>query len=340
MVFQNYALYPHMSVYSNMAFGLKMRKVPKDEIDRRVHAAAKILQLEEYLDRKPGELSGGQCQRVALGRAIVRDTRLFLMDEPLSNLDAKLRVQMRSEIVNLHNTIGATTIYVTHDQTEAMTMASRIVVMKKGYVQQIGTPKEVYANPANVFVATFIGSPAMNIIKASFENGTVSFHDGFKIDLGAKGKKAIKSFYEQQSDKLKARNAELDELLANEDLAPSFREIYEEEKKQIGEKLAVYANYDGVAAMPIYFGIRPEDIHAHGVKSEATNLSDPLKVKVFSAEYLGKEYFVHADIGSDRIIAKIGAGKELKSGEEIELDIDLDKITLFDSLSELAIPLK
>ena len=340
MVFQNYALYPHMSVYSNMAFGLKMRKVPKEEIDRRVHAAAKILQLEEYLDRKPGELSGGQCQRVALGRAIVRDTRLFLMDEPLSNLDAKLRVQMRSEIVNLHNTIGATTIYVTHDQTEAMTMASRIVVMKKGYVQQIGTPKEVYANPANVFVATFIGSPAMNIIKASFENGVVSFHDGFKIDLGSKGKKAIKSFYEQQSDKLKARNAELDELLANEDLVPSFREIYEEEKKQIGEKLAVYANYDGVAAMPIYFGIRPEDIHAHGVKSEATNLSDLLKVKVFSAEYLGKEYFVHADIGSDRIIAKIGAGKELKSGEEIELDIDLDKITLFDTLSELAIPLK
>ena len=136
------------------------------------------------------------------------------------------------------------------------------------------------------------------------------------------------SLYKQQSDKLKARTAELDELLANEDLAPSFREIYEEEKKQIGEKLAVYANYDGVAAMPIYFGIRPEDIHAHG------------KVKVFSAEYLGKEYFVHADIGSDRIIAKIGAGKELKSGEEIELDIDLDKITLFDSLSELAIPLK
>ena len=160
MVFQSYALYPFMTVYENMAFGLQIRKTNKDEIDRRVRAAAKALEIEQYLDRKPKALSGGQRQRVALGRAIVRNAKVFLMDEPLSNLDAKLRVQMRSEIIRLHKNIGATTIYVTHDQTEAMTMASRIVIMKDGYIQQIGTPKEIYQNPVNMFVAGFIGSPA------------------------------------------------------------------------------------------------------------------------------------------------------------------------------------
>ena len=165
MVFQNYALYPHMSVFDNMAFGLKLRKVPKAEIAERVHEAAEILGLEEYLNRKPKQLSGGQRQRVALGRAIVRSPKVFLMDEPLSNLDAKLRVQMRSEIAKIHQRVGATTIYVTHDQTEAMTMASRIVIMKDGYIQQIGTPKEVYNYPANIFVGGFIGSPAMNFFK-------------------------------------------------------------------------------------------------------------------------------------------------------------------------------
>lgn len=164
MVFQSYALYPHMSVYDNMAFGMKIKKVPKDEIDKRIHEAARILEIEPYLKRKPKALSGGQRQRVALGRAIVRNAKVFLMDEPLSNLDAKLRVQMRSEIIKLHERIGATTIYVTHDQTEAMTMASRIVVMKDGYIQQIGAPKEIYEHPANMFVAGFLGSPAMNFI--------------------------------------------------------------------------------------------------------------------------------------------------------------------------------
>ncbi|WP_102348041.1 ABC transporter ATP-binding protein [Bacillus sp. Marseille-P3661] len=171
MVFQNYALYPHMTVYGNMAFGLKLRKVPKDEIDRRVKDAAKILGLEEYLKRKPKALSGGQRQRVALGRAIVRDAKVFLMDEPLSNLDAKLRVQMRAEIVKLHRRLGTTTIYVTHDQTEAMTMATRIVIIKDGVIQQVGTPKEVYNNPDNIFVGTFIGSPSMNMFTGKLENG-------------------------------------------------------------------------------------------------------------------------------------------------------------------------
>ena len=170
MVFQSYALYPHMSVYENMAFGLKIRRMPKYEIDKRVHEAARILQIEEYLDRKPKALSGGQRQRVALGRAIVRNAKVFLMDEPLSNLDAKLRVQMRSEIVKLHQALGATTIYVTHDQTEAMTMASRIVVMKLGRIQQVGTPIEIYNHPANLFVAGFIGSPAMNFLKVKYDS--------------------------------------------------------------------------------------------------------------------------------------------------------------------------
>ncbi len=159
MVFQNYALYPHLTVYENMAFGLQTRKFDKADIDVRVKRAAEILQITQYLDRLPKELSGGQMQRVALGRAIVRDAKVFLMDEPLSNLDAKLRVSMRSEIIKLHKQINATTIYVTHDQTEAMTMASRIVVMKDGYIQQIGAPEDVYAHPANMFVATFIGAP-------------------------------------------------------------------------------------------------------------------------------------------------------------------------------------
>jgi len=171
MVFQNYALYPHMTVYDNMAFGLKLRKFSKKEIDERVHNAAEILGLEPYLTRKPKALSGGQRQRVALGRAIVRDAKLFLMDEPLSNLDSKLRVQMRAEIAKLHLRLKTTTIYVTHDQTEAMTMASRIVVMKDGLIQQIGTPKEVYDEPDNVFVGGFIGSPSMNFFEGKVVNG-------------------------------------------------------------------------------------------------------------------------------------------------------------------------
>ncbi len=164
MVFQSYALYPHMTVYDNMAFGLKLRKMPKDIIEKKVNEAAEILGLTPYLKRKPKALSGGQRQRVALGRAIVRDAKVFLMDEPLSNLDAKLRVQMRGELIKLHNTIETTTIYVTHDQIEAMTMAHRIVVMKDGYIMQVGAPKDIYDYPENLFVAGFIGTPPMNFI--------------------------------------------------------------------------------------------------------------------------------------------------------------------------------
>lgn len=182
MVFQNYALYPHMNVYDNMAFGLKLRKFKKDEIEKRVKNAAKILGLEAYLDRKPKALSGGQRQRVALGRAIVRDAKVFLMDEPLSNLDAKLRVQMRAEIQKLHQRLQTTTIYVTHDQTEAMTMATRLVVMKDGIIQQVGAPKDVYDNPENIFVGGFIGSPSMNFLNGTLKDGHLLL-DNLKIKV-------------------------------------------------------------------------------------------------------------------------------------------------------------
>lgn len=178
MVFQNYALYPHMTVFDNMAFSLKMRKLPKEETERLVTETAEILGISEYLERKPKELSGGQRQRVAVGRAIVRHPKVFLFDEPLSNLDAKLRVQMRNELARLHSQLGATMIYVTHDQAEAMTLGDRIVVLKDGFIQQVAKPLEVYNNPRNRFVAGFIGSPAMNFFKAEISGGVILSADG------------------------------------------------------------------------------------------------------------------------------------------------------------------
>ena len=184
MVFQNYALYPHMSVYNNLAYGLKNRKTPKNEIDKRIRAAAKMLEIEQYLDRKPRALSGGQRQRVAMGRAIVREPKAFLFDEPLSNLDAQLRVAMRTEIKALHQRLTTTIIYVTHDQIEAMTMADRIVVMNGGNIEQIGTPLELYDEPANSFVARFIGSPSMNMLSGTVRGGDFIADDGTVIALG------------------------------------------------------------------------------------------------------------------------------------------------------------
>ena len=196
MVFQNYALYPHMTVYENMAFGLKLRKVPKDEIDEKVKEAAEILGITEYLQRKPKALSGGQRQRVAIGRAIVRHPQVFLMDEPLSNLDAKLRNQMRAELIKLRQNVNTTFVYVTHDQTEAMTLGDRIVIMKDGFIQQIGTPQEVFDHPSNLFVAGFIGSPQMNFFDAELvANGgkyAVRLADAI-IDLPEATQKALKA---------------------------------------------------------------------------------------------------------------------------------------------------
>ncbi len=202
MVFQNYALYPHMNVYDNMAFGLKLRKFPKEEIDRRVNEAAEILSIEPLLQRKPKQLSGGQRQRVALGRAIVREPKVFLMDEPLSNLDAKLRVQMRTELSKLHDRLQTTVIYVTHDQTEAMTMGDRIVVLKDGFVQQVDDPLTLYNQPNNMFVAGFIGSPAMNFMDAKLikegNNYYLDGHGEFKIKVPEDKNSLIKDYADKE----------------------------------------------------------------------------------------------------------------------------------------------
>ncbi|MDR1558835.1 MAG: sn-glycerol-3-phosphate ABC transporter ATP-binding protein UgpC [Clostridiales bacterium] len=213
MVFQNYALYPHMSVYDNMAFGLKLRKMPKPEIDKRVHEAARILDIEQLLDRKPKALSGGQRQRVAMGRAIVREPKVFLMDEPLSNLDAKLRVQMRTEITKLHQRLQTTFIYVTHDQTEAMTLGTRIVVLKDGIVQQVDSPINLYNKPVNLFVGEFIGSPQMNMIDALVQrsgNAVFLTFGEFKIKLPeSKSKALLEGGYDGKTVKMGIRPEDL-----------------------------------------------------------------------------------------------------------------------------------
>lgn len=312
MVFQSYALYPHMTVYDNLAFGLEVRHVPKAEIEERINRAAKILQIEDYLDRKPKALSGGQCQRVALGRAIVRNSKVFLMDEPLSNLDAKLRVQMRSEIVKLHNELGSTTIYVTHDQTEAMTMASRIVVMNKGYVQQIGSPKEIYDHPANTFVATFIGSPAMNILNAHYKKGTVNFENGFKIDLSKDMIKKVKEFYKLEAERLKA---------------------YENRDNEANKLLESYENILATEDYPILFGIRPEDVINVGGFTPAKNQTESMAAKVVLAELLGNEYHLHIAFGQKELIAKVYAGSQINNQDSINVAFDADKIHLFDYAS-------
>ena len=277
MVFQNYALYPHMSVFDNMAFGLKLRKVPKAEIAERVHEAAEILGLEEYLNRKPKQLSGGQRQRVALGRAIVRSPKVFLMDEPLSNLDAKLRVQMRSEIAKIHQRVGATTIYVTHDQTEAMTMASRIVIMKDGYIQQIGTPKEVYNYPANIFVGGFIGSPAMNFFK---------------------GRLVDKAFVTEGEEQVKITLT---------------KEVYERIK-----------NYEG---HNIVLGIRPENVN---VVAATTKKAGTISMEADVVELLGHELIVYGYVDGQRILLKTSAANDIKVGDVIKVNIDMENIHFFD----------
>ena len=250
MVFQNYALYPHMTVYDNMAFGLKLRKVPKDEIDKMVREAAKILDLEALLDRKPKALSGGQRQRVAMGRAIVRQPKVFLMDEPLSNLDAKLRGQMRIEISKLHQKLGTTIIYVTHDQTEAMTLGTRIVVMNAGVVQQVDTPQTLYDRPCNLFVAGFIGSPQMNFVDAVCKvNGSeVSLIAGpSEIKLpAAKAKKLIDGGYDGKTVVLGIRPEDVHdepEFLAKspDTVIEAKIRVYE----MLGAEVFLYFDYEG-----------------------------------------------------------------------------------------------
>lgn len=328
MVFQSYALYPHMTVYNNMAFGLKIRHLPREEIDRRVREAARILQIEEYLDRKPKALSGGQRQRVALGRAIVRNAKVFLMDEPLSNLDAKLRVQMRSEIIKLHEALGATTIYVTHDQTEAMTMASRIVVMKKGYIQQVGSPIDIYNQPANLFVATFIGSPAMNIMTAKYDKGVIELAGGIKIKLDKPFVEAHDKFYEEEIKLTEEKIAQLEAKLAE---SRSGNKHLEEEianlKAAIEEfKLALQQPHD------LAYGIRPEDIHEEGARVD--DLGDKYEINVAVAELLGHEYYIHSDFGGIDLVAKIPLTHEIKIGDNMKIAFAVKKAHIFDLRTE------
>ena len=434
MVFQSYALYPHMSVSGNMSFGLRIRKVPtlqydkegkplqainkglikdlereyknlllfkedcktsesekipeidkdleeikakieylkvtpvdvyknkhlpKEVIRERVLNAADILQIREYLDRKPKALSGGQCQRVALGRAIVRNAKVFLMDEPLSNLDAKLRVQMRSEIIRLHNQLKATTIYVTHDQTEAMTMATRIVVMSKGYIQQIGTPIEIYNHPANLFVATFIGSPAMNLLKGRISDGIIKFDNNYQIDLGKEAKEKTLSFYKTELESYKKekedllanfveRNLLIEKInhlktLENNDKNKLDIEKIEHELEHVtksNERLSFledaiikYQEFIKNNKFDVVFGIRPEDIYEENKAFTDGKLSEVIDGKVNVAELLGHEYFVHVDFDNEDLVAKIAAKRIINQEENIKLVLDLSKAHIFDAVS-------
>ncbi|MDD2533983.1 MAG: sn-glycerol-3-phosphate ABC transporter ATP-binding protein UgpC [Eubacteriales bacterium] len=284
MVFQNYALYPHMSVYDNMAFGLKLRKFPKDEIKRRVSEAAKILDITHLLERKPKALSGGQRQRVALGRAIVRDPKVFLMDEPLSNLDAKLRVQMRVEISKLHQRLNTTFIYVTHDQTEAMTMGTRIVVMKDGFIQQVNSPTELYMHPVNTFVAGFIGMPPMNFIpaKLAVANGLVnlSFY-GFTITLPEKySSESIKSYDGKEvilGVRSEAITDEASVVAANS--ACTFK-AHVDVVEMLGAETYLYVT---LGDMSITCRVDPTEKHSH-VGDNATFAIDGKRIHLFDKE--------------------------------------------------------
>ena len=337
MVFQSYALYPHMTVYDNMAFGLKIRHLPKAEIDKRVKEAANILQITEYLDRKPKALSGGQRQRVALGRAIVRNAKVFLMDEPLSNLDAKLRVQMRSEIIKLHEALNATTIYVTHDQTEAMTMASRIVVMKLGRIQQVGSPIDIYNKPANLFVATFIGSPAMNVMKASYDKGAITLLGGQTIHLGDEFAAAHDGFYQREIELNKAEIASLEEKRASAK-APKISKFSKKAVNPIAQideeiaKLKERIQKDEFAltgSHEIVFGLRPEDI-----EEVAGDAKEAYDIRVAVAELLGHEYYVHTDFGGIDLVAKIPLSHEIKIGDSLKIAFKNNKAHIFDPWSE------
>jgi len=348
MVFQNYALYPHLNVYDNLAFGLRMRHTPKAEIEVRVKEAARILDLTDYLDRKPSALSGGQCQRVALGRAIVRNSNLYLMDEPLSNLDAKLRVQMRSEIVRLHNELKTTTIYVTHDQTEAMTMANRIVVMKDGYIQQIGTPREIYNNPANIFVATFIGSPAMNIFEAQYDNGTLSIGDSYSIKLKEEYVKKHDAYYEAEVKRLAEeiehlekeikgceefleKKAHKEKVDKNSPYADSnYMSFMKMELEKVKPLLEKYQEIVKSKSHLLKMGIRPEDVIRPEDATKKVNLSNKFKTKVELSELLGREYYVHFILDKFRLISKVSDNDLISIGDEIELGFNLNNLHIFD----------
>ncbi|NQT27282.1 sn-glycerol-3-phosphate ABC transporter ATP-binding protein UgpC [candidate division KSB1 bacterium] len=289
MVFQNYALYPHMTVFDNMAFGLKLRKIAKNEIQDRVRDAADILGITDLLERKPKQLSGGQRQRVAVGRAIVRKPKVFLFDEPLSNLDAKLRVQMRKEISKLHQKLQATMIYVTHDQVEAMTMGDRIVVLKDGCTQQIDVPMTLYNKPENQFVAGFIGSPPMNIFNGKIvkESGLWFDEGQFKLKVPSRFEKNIESYVNKE----------------------------------------------------IIFGIRPEDIHQSGDKSDNEFLIS-VNVNVEVVEPMGNEVILYSSVGKHSAVARLDVQCQIKPGEDINLFFNIKKGHFFNAETKMSICLE
>ncbi|MBO4693300.1 MAG: sn-glycerol-3-phosphate ABC transporter ATP-binding protein UgpC [Clostridia bacterium] len=299
MVFQNYALYPHMTVFDNMAFGLKLRKTPKDEIRRRVEEAAKILDIEHLLERKPKALSGGQRQRVALGRAIVREPKVFLLDEPLSNLDAKLRAQMRTEISKLHQRLGTTFIYVTHDQTEAMTMGTRIVVMKAGFVQQVDTPQNLYLYPCNLFVAGFIGSPQMNFI----ESKIIKDGSDFFVEFGSEDTKT------RAGVKYKIK------LPAN---------------KNKDDCLEAYVGKE------VIMGIRPEHVH-NEEDLIAANGDGIVEADVEVTELMGAETYLYMNCEGQTINARVAPTNTARPGDKIKIALEPSKIHLFDKDTEVTI---
>lgn len=387
MVFQSYALYPHLSVYENLAFGLRgskikapeskldpedkkrieeefsaklaekkaalkgaskeekaaleveikllkrqknvaleqarkevldesgkpilvERKIRSGEIAERILSASKALQIEEYLSRKPTQLSGGQCQRVALGRAMVRNAKIFLLDEPLSNLDAKLRVQMRSELVQLHEKLGTTMLYVTHDQTEAMTMADRIVVMKDGLVQQIGTPMEVYQTPNNVFVATFIGSPNMNLLSGTVKGSSLFLGEN-EYPLDEEEQKSVRAFYKGKLGQI----------------ASSLQEVSKEEEKNLllEEKSKIEkALLEGI--YPVYFGIRPEDIL---LEEEEEECYPEMEITCQVSELLGAEYYLHFSFLGTEMVAKVPNKRAIAHGEKAKVSFKKKAIHLF-----------
>ena len=297
MVFQNYALYPHMTVYENMAFGLKLRKVPKETIKRRVEAAAKILGIENLLNRKPAQMSGGQKQRVALGRAIVREPKVFLLDEPLSNLDAKLRAAMRTEITKIHQTVGTTFIYVTHDQVEAMTMATRIVVMKDGFIQQVDSPQNLYDKPVNIFVAGFIGTPQMNFLNVVLEKRGDDAYITF-------GEKSIKLPAEKASDPA---------------LAPYF-----------GKEVIAGIRPELIHDEQIYLDNMPENIIEATVDvTELMGAEIYLYLAIEGAEAFNLDSNRGENIKND-IVAKVSSRSGARAGDKITIAIDASRIHLFD----------
>jgi multiple sugar transport system ATP-binding protein len=318
MVFQSYALYPHLSVYDNIAFGLKLRREKKGEIDRRVKEAADILGLEPFLKRKPRALSGGQRQRVAMGRAIVRQPQAFLMDEPLSNLDAKLRVQMRAEIARLQNDLGVTTIYVTHDQVEAMTMGDRVAVMRKGELQQVAAPQELYDHPVNLFVGGFIGSPAMNMVEATLEraNGGLSAQLGsHQVGLGDETlsvRPALKA-YEGRTVILGIRPEDLEDAALDTD-APGDQRLRGtvELREALGSEIMVHFKVDARPALT-------ED-----VRELAQDAGDERAVQ-------------QSEAGETTMVGRFGARSEVREGQTAEVAVDTRALHFFDPETGLGI---